>query len=99
MRPFFSFWLCLMAVVYPVPKFLIFKKTIQSDTINKIKQWHKVNQKYQNASISRILDTSPQGLISSIQYLEFKVKYSKFDTSNERRRAAEDIKSFLMKMK
>jgi hypothetical protein len=25
-------------VVYPEPKFLIFKKAIQSDTINKIKQ-------------------------------------------------------------
>ena len=39
MRPFFRFWLCLIAVVYPDPKFWIF--SIQSDIIKT--QWHKVN--------------------------------------------------------
>ena len=60
-----------MAVVYPDPKFLIFKKYIQSDTINKIKHNGTkliilISVLYQNASTSRIL--AIQALISSILY-------------------------------
>ena len=55
-----------MAVVYQDPKFLIFQKLHNQQNQT---QWHKVNYSdfflYQNASTSRILDTSPQGLISS----------------------------------
>ena len=70
---FSSFWLCLMSMVYTDPKFLIYDfwyLTIQSDTINTIKhngtkKMFLISVLYQNASTSRILDPSPQGLIYS----------------------------------
>ena len=71
-------WLCLMSVVYQDPKFLIFQKLHNQQNQT---QWHKVNYSdfflYQNASTSRILDTSPQGLISSIINKEAYRKHQK----------------------
>ena len=65
-----------MAVVYQDPKFLIFQKLHNQQNQT---QWHKVNYSdfflYQNASTSRILDTSPQGLISSYLYLKLIVRH------------------------
>ena len=75
-----------MAVVYPDPKFLIFKKIIQSDTINKIKhngtkQIILISVLYQNAFTSQILETSPQGLISTSYY--FTCYYADKSIENE----------------
>ena len=62
---FLAFWLCLMSMLYPDPKFLIFHfwyLTIQPDTINKIKhngtKWMiLISVLYQNASESHLLSS------------------------------------------
>ena len=64
-------WLCV--IVWFTLTLNFWYLTIQSDTINTIKhngtkQMILISVLYQNASTSRILEPSPQGLISSISY-------------------------------